>query len=231
MHDKSAWETRPDFSNYVAHFTSEREPLGNQQQAGEEVDLGEIAKLSAYERLVAILENRKILATPIPWTGRRAVAFTECPWGSLLRHAEAYSPYGVGFVKPRLYAAGGGPALYLRPDLVTNQHLYHEAEGGVPGKGFARNLWGFVTLFVPPYAPASVVTEHWKGRKKVDYSHEREWRVPHDFTVEYTQVEFVVVDTYEDVAKFPAQLKDEIGRDKFLIMAIYRGINSRWPLA
>jgi len=86
-HDNGEGTIRPDFSNYVAHFTTDRAPLGNQEEAGDAVNLAGIARLTAYERLEAILQQKIILATPMPWTGRRAVAFTECPWGSLLRHA------------------------------------------------------------------------------------------------------------------------------------------------
>jgi hypothetical protein len=60
------------------------------------------------------------------------------------------------------------------------------------------------------------------NNKNVDYSHEREWRVPHSLSFEYSHVEFVVLDTYEDMAKFPSELKDNIGRDNFLLMENYR---------
>lgn len=94
---------------------------------------------------------------------------------------------------------------------------------------FHPSLWPFVTPFVPAYAPKTVVEKHWKGRKVVDYTHEREWRVPHDFFFKLSQAEFVVVDTYADMAKFPADLKDAIGRDRFLIMDVYRQVERIWP--
>ncbi|WP_204221482.1 hypothetical protein [Pseudoflavonifractor sp. An176] len=50
------------------------------------------------------------------------------------------------------------------------------------------------------------------------------------FSFEYDQIEFVVLDTYEDMAKFPKELKDEIGRDKFLLMDNYRTIEKLWPV-
>ena len=64
----------------------------------------------------------------------------------------------------------------------------------------------------------------------VDYSHEREWRVPHDFTFELDQVEFVVLKTYEDMAQFPKHLKDSIGRENFLLMDVYKTIEPLWPV-
>ena len=64
----------------------------------------------------------------------------------------------------------------------------------------------------------------------MDFSHEREWRIPHNFTFEYDQVEFVIVNTYEDMAQFPRELKDAVGRDRFLIMDVYRNVERLWPV-
>ena len=85
---------------------------------------------------------------------------------------------------------------------------------------------GYVTPFWPAYRPKSL-GDHYQT---CDYSHEREWRIPHHFSFEYDQIEFVVLDTYEDMAKFPKELKDEIGRDKFLLMDNYRTIEKLWPV-
>jgi len=63
----------------------------------------------------------------------------------------------------------------------------------------------------------------------IDYSHEREWRVPHDFVFELNDVKFVIVDSYEDLENFPKELKDAIGLKKFVIMDIYRQIEQLWP--
>ena len=218
---------RPDFSNYVVHFTSDRPPLAAKEV--EEEWLKAISEMSAYDRLATILETCMIRATPMPWTNATAVAFTECPWGSLLHHAGQYSAYGVGFEKGRLFAAGGAPAIYLRPDLYNRQASHAKRGHGEDAMAFHSSLWPFVTPFVPAYAPKRMTDSHWKGRKVVDYTHEREWRIPHDFSFKLSQVSFVVVDTYADVAKFPTEIKDAIGRDRFLIMDVYEQIERFWP--
>ena len=87
----------------------------------------------------------------------------------------------------------------------------------------------FTTPFWPEYTPTAIKSNFLDG-KTINYAHEREWRVPHDFTFEYGQVAFVVVATYDDVAKFPKQLKDAIGRNKFLMMDVYRQIEELWPV-
>lgn len=38
------------------------------------------------------------------------------------------------------------------------------------------------------------------------------------------------MDKYGDVARFPKDLKDAIGREKFLIMEVYKRIESLWPV-
>src|ERR1700730_6961639 len=185
---------RPDFSEYVAHFTKDAAPIASKEY-GNDVSLKGI-KGTAYDKLISVLQAKKITATPMPWTGRHAVAFTECPWGSILDHTKQYSAYGVGFKKSHLFAAGGGPAIYLRPHLHENQHDFR-SESKPEQRGFNSELYAFITPFCPLYAPAAYRSNHWKGKKPIDYSHEREWRVPHDFTFLLPQVAFVIVPNYE----------------------------------
>ena len=51
---------------------------------------------------------------------------------------------------------------------------------------------------------------NWNKDKAIDYTHEREWRVPHDLEFELSHVEFLIVAQYEDMAKAPATLKNAI---------------------
>lgn len=206
---------RPDFSDFLVHFTKDASPIAVDKTPNQ--DLLAIGKLAAKERLIRILRDKRILATPLPWVNRRAVCFTECPWASLLVHARQYSHYGIGFGKPHVFAAGGGPAYYVRADHYEKQQ-------------WEPDLHTFVTPFWPAYIPLQKKALGLLNGKTVDFSHEREWRVPHTFEFEYNQVEFVIVKSYEDVAQFPKDLKDEIGRAQFLIMDIYEQIESLWPV-
>jgi hypothetical protein len=86
----------------------------------------------------------------------------------------------------------------------------------------------FATPFWPSYRPWSINLK--KRFPTCDYTHEREWRVPHDLPFEYNQIEFVILDKYEDMAKFPQALKDSIGREKFLLMDNYKMIEKLWPV-
>jgi hypothetical protein len=170
----------------------------------------------AYDNLVSILNDKCVKAGTLPWTNKPAVCFTECPWPSLIQHTENYAPFGIGFCKPHVFAAGGGPAYYVRADHFQKQD-------------WADHVMTFVTPFWPAYRPKDLKGAGHLSGKTVDYSHEREWRVPHDFTFDYTDVEFVVLRGYEDMAKFPKPLKDQIGREKFILVEIYQNIERLWP--
>lgn len=187
---------RPDHTRFLAHFTRGAD---------------------AYDKLVSILDSGVVKAGKLPWTDMPAVCLTECPWSSLLDHAERYSPYGIGFGKHHVFAAGGGPVYYVRADHFKKQG------------GWDPQVFPFVTPFWPAYRPAHLKDGKYLGGKTVDYSHEREWRVPSDFTFDPSRVEFVILNTYEDMARFPGHLKDAVGREKFILMDMYRKIEELWP--
>jgi hypothetical protein len=214
---------RPDFSEYVVHFSKDADPFSAVKAPA---DTQDIVPLSAKERLISMLSQGTIRATRMPWTNRPAVCFTECTWTSLLAHAGCYSRYGIGFKKQLLFAAGGGPAIYMPPALLARQRE-HVGEDKVP---FDPELYAFLTPFAPPYMPNDYRQQHWVGRKFIDYSHEREWRVPHNLTFSLDDVSFVVVDTYEDMAQAPSALKDAIGRENWLIMSNWERVEEFWPV-
>jgi hypothetical protein len=186
---------KPDHTKYVAHFTKGEHALAN---------------------LTSILRDECIRAGTMPWTNQRAVCFTECPWSSLVGHAEKYSAYGIGFGKHHVFAAGGGPVYYVRADHFRKQMWDSE-------------VYPFVTPFWPSYRPQHLKSPDYLNVTHLDYSHEREWRVAHDFKFDPARVEFVILNTYEDMAQFPKELKDKVGRDKFILMDIYRKIEDLWP--
>jgi hypothetical protein len=202
---------RPDFSKYLAHFTTDRHPVSD----AETNPTNAVKELSAKKRLIAILTEKKITASIMPWTGCHAVCFTECPWAGLLEHTEQYSPYGIGFEKSFIFSRNGSPVYYVRADQYEKQE-WHE------------HLKPFVTPFWPPYRPKSI--EKKKMFKTCDYSHEREWRVPHDLPFDYNNISFIILNNYSDMAQFPKELKDTIGREKFILMDNYRNIEGLWPV-
>lgn len=215
---------RPDFSDYVVHFTKDEIPITHTDETIP--DLKKISGQSAKERLFSILEQKKLRATRMPWTNKPAACFTECTWSSLMDHANRYSRYGLGFNKGYLFSRGGGPAIYLTPGLMEHQ----EQHVGKEIDPFAPTLFAFVTPFCPPYAPKKYRERFWPKRKTIDFSHEREWRVPHDLDFELKDVAFVIVARYEDMAQAPKEMKDAIGRGNWLLMDNYARIEQLWPV-
>ncbi|MGQ0603708.1 MAG: abortive infection system antitoxin AbiGi family protein [Anaerolineales bacterium] len=214
---------RPDFSHYVVHFAKDGPPISAVKWPE---DTAAISPLTANERLLQILRDRTIRATRMPWTNRRAVCFTECTWHSLLSHALQYSRYGIGFQKEFLFSQDGGPAIYMTPELLEKQKE-HVPEGTQP---FHPQLYTVLTPFMPFYASPEYKNRYWSGKNPIDYTHEREWRVLHDLHFPLEKVSFVIVDTYEDMAKAPAEFKDAIGRENWLLMSNYEKVEEFWPV-
>ncbi len=207
---------RPDFSNFLVHFTTNGNPKGGSKDN----PVGDISDMSAYDRLIAILNEKTIRASSMPWTGAKAVCFTECPWASLLAHTEVYSPYGIGFSKRIVFSKHGGPAIYMRTDLFRRQ----KKKGA-----FDEYIWPFITPFSPSYRPYAMrKTTYDIG--DCDYTHEREWRTPNSFQFEYKDIEFIILDSHSDMENFPDELKEAIGKDKFILMDNYKLIESLWPV-
>jgi hypothetical protein len=78
---------RPDFSEYVVHFTKDDRPWST-SRSEPSAAVVEIAKLTARDRFASILKQRVITAMPMPYTNKLSVCFTECVWASLLMHAD-----------------------------------------------------------------------------------------------------------------------------------------------
>ena len=123
-------------------------------------------------------------------------------------------------------------------ETVELRSIPTEFSSRKPSSGVINILWlrtqsnkplkTFVTPFYPKYRPK---TEKYRTRLSgnVDYTHEREWRVPHDFKFKLDQVQFVVLPDYREMARFPQHLKDRIGREKFILFDVYQHIETLWP--
>lgn len=203
---------RPDQSQFLAHFTRN----GKNYTADNRPENPTVDQMSALERLIKILSEKKIVVSNMPWTNKPAVCFTECPWGSLLRHADNYSPYGIGFTKKLIYSRKGNPVIYANPNLFHSQNWSDEA-------------YTFVTPFVPKYASRNIKSKHPFKGKSVDYTHEREWRVGRDFSFQYHYVRFVVLKSVADLEKIPQSIIKEIGVEKFIFIDTYKKIEELWP--
>ena len=203
----------PDYSPLLVHFTRD----GNSRRMVREDDvpaehpLHQQKQQSAIERLVSILTTRTIHSSPMPLVGdASAVCFTECVWDALVAHGNRYSSYGVVFSKGTIFQAGGGPALYMRGDIL-------QREIG----SFSQSLKAFVVPFDPDGLLQEGVIQDW--------IHEREWRLPASLNFEYADVKYVLVETIADADSI-MQLVGTINlpADRVIPMEVYNTIRAAW---
>ena len=163
---------RIDISAFLTHLTREAEVDGEQ--------------LSAVQVLVKILKEKRIRGSStesgfIVGT-TRAVCFQDAPLLGLSQNVRyerelserggkvRYRGVGIVFLKPTIYRKGGRPVLYEATDV---------AKKFLP----ADQFWRIVNFDL----------SHSEGY--IDWSHEREWRVPGDFAFEVSEIAIVVGDS------------------------------------
>jgi hypothetical protein len=188
---------------FVLHdLVPEGDPLSSFKQA------------SAKDRLLSILATKTIYPSPMPWlpNSPKAVCFTECVWDALISLSEGYSPYGVVFSKRLIFDKGGGPALYVRGEQLKKLI----AAGAIPPD---------LEPFIEPFDPGGVL----KQGVKIDYLHEREWRLPSQFTFEYSDLEYVLVESIEDATYVVHQIgRRRLPEEKLIPLKTYEGIRKAW---
>jgi hypothetical protein len=211
--------SQADFSDYVVHFTKNERPWTLQHRP-QDRQAETIAATSARDRLEAILKQRRILALRMPWTDCPAVCFTECTWPSLLRHCKEYSSYGIGFEKAKIFARGGGPAIYMRQDHFAAQK-----------KSFASEVYPFVAPFVPQYAPPEHRAKYWKEDRPfpMDFTHQREWRLPAQMEFAFDDVAFIFLAIHADLDAMPQSARKALPPEKWIIVSNYQKIEELWP--
>ena len=203
----------PDYSPLLVHFTRD----GNHRKMVRENDIPSDHPLHqhkqgrAIDRLVNILKTKTIHSSPMPLSGdASAVCFTECVWDALVAHGIRYSSYGVVFSKKAVFEAGGGPALYLRGDILQSE---------------ADSLPESLKPFVVPFDPGGLVQQ---GVIQ-DWIHEREWRLPTPFTFEYADVTYVLVESIGDAGAIIQQVGTmNLPADRYIPMEVYRTIREAW---
>ncbi|MBF4467865.1 MAG: hypothetical protein ISP01_00525 [Methanobrevibacter arboriphilus] len=136
-----------------------------------------------YETLKKILREKKLKANVTGYYNHlkstESVCFTDLSVRGLGRHAQNYSPYGIAFMKRLIYESDGGPALYIRENLLRE-----------------REDCGNINHFVNKV----------NIQRNFDFHHEREWRIPHDFEFDYEEISIVYAPTKhhkELVNEFP----------------------------
>lgn len=209
-------KNRPDFSEYLSHFTKSGEFCHVKQT--DEVDA--FRKMTALERLCSILEMKKIITSIMPWTNTPGVCFTECPWSGLLTHTQHYSSYGVGFTKEFIYRNNGAPVFYMRKKFMNALERF------IKDKKVLQEILAMAT----PYSPSFETSSMRKQIKLVDYTHEREWRMSSNLNFDYQDIEFIIIEKHEDYDILPQSFRDNYDRNKIIVMNNYRLVEELWPV-
>lgn len=121
-----------------------------------------------FELLKNILSEKSLKASETGYYHSKfhtkSVCFADLTVRGLQRHSKNYSPFGLSFLKELVFEKGGGPALYIREDLLRSNNEIPD------------NLKPFINKI---------------NINSFDFHHEREWRVPNDFKFEYNEISIV----------------------------------------
>lgn len=153
---------RPDFSDGLVHLTRERKEY---EEATEPFDRPKVKrKIAAFDVLKEILVEGKINGSGNDGYvkgHRKVVCFSEVPLSAVQHFASPpdavnarYRYYGISVSKKALFNAGGRPVIYL-PDRDATW---------IP----AEEKWRHVRF----------------DYGKVDFTHEREWRIPDELKLQ-----------------------------------------------
>jgi len=204
-------EKTPDYSPLIVHFTKKRKmEMGRLIKEGH--PLYAFRSSEPFDKLMSILQSRTIHASPMPWVPDNppAVCFTECLWDALTRLASSYSSYGVVFRKDMVFRKGGGPVLYVRGDIM-------------------KNLWKDIppslVPFIMPFDPEAVI----QPGVRLDFLHEREWRLPDSLKFEFSDIQYVIVQSLEDARRVVHQIGAQyLPEEKLIPMEVYEHIRKAW---
>jgi hypothetical protein len=209
-------KNRPDFSEYLSHFTKDGEFCHTEQAD----DMDAFRGMNAFERLCSILKMKEIKTSIMPWTNTLGVCFTECPWSSLLIHTQQYSSYGIGFTKAFIYRNNGAPVFYMRKKFMNT------LERTIKDEKILQEILAMAT----PYSPSFETKSMRNQIRLVDYTHEREWRLPSALKFDYTDVSFVIIKNHKDYDSLPDEFKAAFDRNKIIVMDNYKLIEELWPV-
>jgi hypothetical protein len=167
---------------------------------------------TARDRLLSILRTKTIHASPMSFVpgNPSAVCFTECIWGGLASLAEQYSPYGVVFSKHLIFGKGGGPALYVRGDTLRD---------------LGANIPASIKPFIAPFDPEAVLTPG----VPLDWLHEREWRLSSSLAFEYSDIQYVLVESIRDATSVVHEIgAQRLPDEKLIPIEVHRNIKRAW---
>lgn len=206
---------RYDLSNRLIHFfRSVDNQSSNSVDFPEHWGFDHIAEENIYSPfflLRSAIRHNKILAT---WSirnnqrtiygNRPAICFTEMPLAAFLETSkkreeigQAISSYGLSFLKSELFIIGARPVIYGLSTENLNISLTDKNERIIDQSVLPiLEQYRYVT-----YNPSSV--------KKIDWTHEREWRYPYPKSLELFENELEEFGIVSEIENFPGLNLDD----------------------
>lgn len=175
-YNKKQWTRRiaerTDMSSYVVHLTRAEE-----NGTGEKTAMGVLLKILAEQKLIGSSTQSGFIVGD-----RTAVCFQDAPLSSICQNTfyeqkykeknksakTRYNPIGLMFPKTYVYAKGGRPVIYDKTSEAKNYLPQHQ-------------WWRIVNFDLS------------NEDNIIDWTHEREWRVPGDFNFDLSQVTVLLV--------------------------------------
>ncbi|MDR6966531.1 cellobiose-specific phosphotransferase system component IIB [Flavobacterium arsenatis] len=175
------WENDFEYIPYPDSFTFDGEPLFLTEKY-EEDDYGLEPDAHSFSVLKKILHDGIIKTgwsfrkgSPTIYGPKSAACFTEMPFYALIEYSknrndfDSIEPYGLAFIKEELFEAGARPVIYG----LSGKHI--ESKEGDSNYGIGlRTLSSDCGIGINEmyrYVYTSI-----KRQKKIDWTHEREWR-------------------------------------------------------
>ncbi len=147
-----------------------------------------VVHYTKQENFMNIMRTKRIEAVATGYFNKPAVCLTDVPIAYGEEFKSRYGPFGIVFKKRDIILAGGGPAVYLSDEVIREQ----KNTGG-----FSETLKPLVNVVrIPATAPAHA------SAKKVDYLHDREWRVPRTLELTKTEPVGIIIPTGGVYGKF-----------------------------
>ena len=118
------------------------------------------------ENFISICKQGKIQAKVTGYFQEPAVCLTDTPIEFSSELKSTYGEFGFVFKKSDVLTAGGGPVAYLSDAIIRQQRALG---------GFSDAMKPFINIVrIPSTAPVDV------KKRKIDFLHDREWRLPSD---------------------------------------------------
>ena len=179
----------------IAEYEWSRDPANPKhlKRVGREDYWEGVIHFCSKKNFVSIYTDQRIRASLTGYFNLPAVCLTDTPVDFSAEIKANYGEYGFVFKKSDIIAAGGNPAIYMKPELIDAQRR---------AGGFAPAVKPFINLV----RLKSIHTT----KTHYDYLHDREWRVPGDIDLSVVKPFAIIIPGDTTHAKFSGKDRETL---------------------